>query len=236
MSKPKGASSVQIEYKKDRAVQFRVEKDKLVFDIVDTTKSSPIMHIEWRGIRIPSGGSISLVEVRKALLGESENIVDMDALSLLIAKEQTKLEISRGSGASDAVLSIKLDDRKSSLDDHSVQSLVREATDYTNDLFDCLGRGHVTTRERGAGRTEDAVSYSVSGTDRVMNTACLAAGAAVTIWPVGTMIAGPTFVGCLLWYAGALSPDESDDTGDGSGGTGGGDAGGKPPLPIYEPP
>jgi len=36
--------------------------------------------------------------------------------------------------------------------------------------------------------------------NRVMDTACFIAGAGVGFWPIGTLIFGPTAVGCVVWY------------------------------------
>ena len=236
MAKPKAPSSSQIEYKKNRILNLRVEKNRIIFDLIDKRKSSSLMRIEWNGIKFPSGGVIPRQDFAKILTVDSAKVVDANALSVLITKgKTTKLLISRGSSKDDDGWSIKLNDQKASLNDAAVQRLIREMNEQSSEVFTSVASGGAKSLGTSAGQTEPIqplpLSHHVSDQDRAMNTICLAAGAAVSIWPIGTMIAGPTFVGCLVWYATGAGGDGGDT------GTGGGGAGPKkPPLAVYEPP
>jgi hypothetical protein len=62
-------------------------------------------------------------------------------------------------------------------------------------------RGSQTAR--ACKRTPVALSegqMSITSAGTPMDAICFVAGTCVTIWPVGTLMCGPTFIGCIIHY------------------------------------
>jgi len=62
-------------------------------------------------------------------------------------------------------------------------------------------------REGGIMRlSEEVEDDGPSDAEKAMNAICYVAGACASVWPLGTLICGPTVVGCVVWYAGGGRP------------------------------
>jgi hypothetical protein len=79
-----------------------------------------------------------------------------------------------------------------------------QAGDYYLLSRDVLARARATEAQRAEIDrmiTDEDVSGFDTPTERWMNGVCFVSGAGVGFWPVGTLVFGPTALGCLVYYA-----------------------------------
>jgi hypothetical protein len=131
-----------------------------------------------------------------------------DDISVTVLKDGNSLAItcSKVDGSSDCLAFENSKPRAvQDLSDES-RGLATELNDYLGDVFgnavanDCAAAMPIIGKRSGlhfAGPTEKALNARQK---RVMNGICYVASICTGFWPIGTLICGPTAVGCAVYY------------------------------------
>jgi hypothetical protein len=217
-----------VPFSSGKQLNLSVERDTLKIEFLHSSDSKSIMHLEWKGVELPKKTPVrsdQLVE----LLSRPPDQKTAGDLSLVISEGNDRLIVSQSSQANGNTprVAVQLNGYVVPLDHDRASQLISEMASLFKEAFAHISRplNEADQHATAVPRSEEYEGMDYTNVNKVMNTICFVAGSTVSIWPIGTLIAGPTAVGCIYWYASG-------------GGTGGGkkDAGGKPPLDVVEAP
>jgi len=153
-------------------------KGQASFDALDKNGKS-VMNVQWRGIS-PPDRSFSRADYEKLLSNPPEA-----TFSIVINKKGKKLEIAHKPGIKACLLYVNGVQRSVDTLTSAEGALVREMSAYTRDFFTQINVVRVPLNPA----QKDAV-----------DAICYTAGICSSIWPIGTLICGPTAVGCIVIY------------------------------------
>jgi hypothetical protein len=189
--------------------EFIPGRDIIDFDVKDQNGIS-IFHIKWRGIKTPDTSLMDPLKFAKDLTSPHNGINDLNSVSVHITNGKNNIEIYNDSNNSENMGWVITSNKNIlSLRDATTNEVLREANEHITSFFSGLAEKNATSAPT------DSDDEGPSTEDRTMNAVCYVAGVGTGFWPIGTLIFGPTAVGCVVWYV-----------------TGGSKGGRREPLPM----